>query len=1436
VNNNNQHVGVIAMFKRKVLASAISFAYLSLAIAPVYASDTEIYVKTDDTAPISPTVMMMFDTSGSMDYCVDNAANTSCADTTKKRINVLKKAMQQILRGDATVSPAVSAAPGYIKMGLSRYHATSSKGGYVLYPARPLDALVQLNPNGYINAVGATGNADGIQGVSQVLTGNELVIGSNGSVTNAAGFQFDRVVVPKGAVVSRAYIEVTASQTQSGPAQWHVEAEDSDSAAEYSAGSAINARTYTTAAADEDQLPDAWTAGTRYRISVTDAMNRVVNRAGWCGDNDVAFRVSNVNVAGVTPTQRTAYSYDGAPTAEDRPKLVVEYLVNTESTTSCAMVPRTTVISLSNNEDDVTWGSTNTTTKSLQSENNLTFNKVTSGVKRIVGLRYRSVPIPASASIQSAYLKIKAQVTNTNVQSTSVTAFNSSSLAAFCTSTSATSCSTDSTLNGLPVHAVTASEATWRPDSNTITLDQVYAIPVTDAVKKVITTAGWASGNHMGFKLSNAGGTTNDTAAFYSRNAGSTKAAQLEINWRERVTDLRSVLTVRDELETAVNALGIPSSTPLGAAYAEAARYLYGMTPKNTGGAPLDYDARVVTSPVAAAAGLEYISPIPDEDKCSANYIFLLTDGEPTEDGAVKENVTEITGASCTTSTNVGTKNWQCMTKLAQYNNTATNRLTKPIRTNTVILGPLDSARTNMMAVAAAGGGTFYEAQNTAALVNAISNTLSDAANRSGSLAAPGVAVNQINRLNHLNQLYYAVFEPNVTYRWDGNLKRYRLSDSGNAIMDNTSPNPLNAIDPTTGLFKEGTQSFWSATADGAQATAGGAASMLPEPDARKMYTFLGSLSTTNTPLTPITFGEPFNTNAKTKMGLSTSASDDIIFKNLINWYKGYAIASLSPTLVDVTSPSVGRNQQLGAALHSQPILINYGYTGPLSTANDVNNQLNYVFFSTLGGTLHAVNANTGAEAFSFIPGEKLNTLRPQFENTLQIVPEFGMDLTWTYYRKDADSNSQIGTGDKVYLYGGMRMGGSNYYALDVTKINAPALLFAIQGGTGKYLSMGQTWSQPVTASVKISGINRPVIIFGGGYDPRHEVAGQFFTGNDLGNQLYIVDALTGEYLWSASGNSGDGAAVVVPSMQFSVPSQPKVIDLDGDGAADHIYFGDLGGQVFRVDFSKTATSTANIVKRVKLFAKLGQTAISSLLEQHRFYEQPEVAVFKDTNGKFFTTVAMGSGYRSHPLNLQTDDNFFVLFDYDVARTNLLTMTPAQEAAVETADGVGGLQAVITKTNLASLNLNSSADAVTTGKKGWYIDLPEAGEKSLASGMIFQKRLTFSTYVPSTGTNNCQPVVGKSKLYAMCMPYGGTCGATSSVTDRVINPNVMSGISGESQVIIVESCPPGSPACTYEQRLLTGTNVSPPPGGSVSQVPVLTPSQRWREKTRNPAN
>ncbi|MFX9397515.1 hypothetical protein ABTO25_21085, partial [Acinetobacter baumannii] len=45
-------------------------------------------------------------------------------------------------------------------------------------------------------------------------------------------------------------------------------------------------------------------------------------------------------------------------------------------------------------------------------------------------------------------------------------------------------------------------------------------------------------------------------------------------------------------------------------------------------------------------------------------------------------------------------------------------------------------------------------------------------------------------------------------------------------------------------------------------------------------------------------------------------------------------------------------------------------------------------------------------------------------------------------------------------------------------------------------------------------------------------------------------------------------------NMKHSIVSRISTLDRDGDGLVDHLYFGDLGGQVFRVDLNNNQTQT----------------------------------------------------------------------------------------------------------------------------------------------------------------------------------------------------------------------------------------------------------------------
>ncbi|RZU47482.1 PilC-like protein with beta-propeller domain [Fluviicoccus keumensis] len=1343
----------------KVLLSASAFATVTLATLPVYASDTEVYVQSVPADPNnSPTLMMVLDTSGSMDWCM--TSDNSCS-APNRRIDVLSSAMKKILYGDAATG--VKAAPGFVKMGFARYIPAANKGGWVKYPARPLDAFVEINPNGDVTSPVTAGSGDAIQPLtgSMTSTGNELLIG--GPLNQSAGLYFTNLMVPKGATIQEAHIELTADNADSGLSTWEIAVENTATPTDYSSG-AISARSY---GASTTYSPDTWAAGTAYDIPVTSLVQGISDRTDWCGGNNIAFRIRDI---GTIPTTRRAYSFEGAgSTTDNQPKLVVTYLIDPKKTDSCIVMKRIgRSYPVRTTLDDVQWVGTSNSVTYNNSYN--TPNTVASSGTTQVAARLQGVAIPPGVTIDRAELVTTVR-SNVTVKPTRIDAYKSTNFGAMCTGSSTVTCTR-------PTGTTTTATTTFPAANTSYSSGSLLRFDVKNIVNELIGQTGWAAGNSMGFRIQNNSSVVADsgTLQIYDATKDPTKAPTLEVDWTETVRDLSKLITARDELANEVTPaqLAVAGGTPLGAAYAEATLYMYGMhTSHDTTGEEAYIDPRTVDS------NRDYISPIEtSSSKCGANYIFMLTDGDPNDLANVQPLTKQITGNTCSNAASVSGNgkalNWYCMFDLAAFNAKPTNPVGVRLRSNTVLFGPLATdAEANMKQMADLGQGTYYKAGDEAALVNALSDTLNSLLLAGASVAAPGVAVNQMNRLTHLNQLYYAVFDPEPQKsRWDGNLKRYRLDLANSAILDK---NGNNAVDTTTGFFKQTSQSFWSAAVDGDKAIEGGAASLLV-PDNRTQYTYMGSLTAKNQGLTKIDLSSStFNSAAKPLVGLST----DNEYYNLMNWYRGYIIPSLKDGLVTVGSGSLLRNR-MGAGLHSKPVLINYGYV-PNSDSTQPDNQYNYVFFSTMEGTLHAIEAKTGLEKFSFIPGEKLSVLPTLYANSSTTLPEFGMDLPWTVYRKDGNFDNQInGTSDAVYIYGGMRMGGNNYYAMDVTNLNAPKLMWAIDGGSStdsnRFLRMGQTWSQPVLANIKIGSSVKTVVIFGGGYDPRHETAGQIFTGADLGNQLYIVDALDGTLYWSASGTAADNPYKLVNEMTYSVATAPKVVDMNGDGLSDTIYFGDLGGQLFRVDLDN-GQPAASIAKRVRLVAKLGQTVTADVANQRRFYEPATVALFEDkdniNNGNPFAAVAFGSGYRSHPLNESTKDRFFSILDFDVTRADLLSLPETSSS----------LRAPVTVSDLSKLDPTTGAGA-DKSKQGWYIEFPDSGEKSMAPGLIFSNQLVFTTYVPTVvnGTNSCTPVIGRTKLYRQCMPYGGIGDTCSWEGDRV-QDNVMMGISGEPQYV-----------------------------------------------------
>lgn len=759
-------------------------------------------------------------------------------------------------------------------------------------------------------------------------------------------------------------------------------------------------------------------------------------------------------------------------------------------------------------------------------------------------------------------------------------------------------------------------------------------------------------------------------------------------------------------LKTTVN--GIPSAdwTPLSETYYEAYRYMTGQAP--VWGSTL--------SVASSKDGTNYKSPI--THSCQKSHIIYVTDGAPTRDVDSNADIRALVNGKNTLypASSCLTGHGQCLPHLAEFManqdlfpapapfSDPTNRkqtVTSHFVGFAVDLPLLKNAAT-------AGGGKYYTSDNVSGLTDALKSIIVDITAENTTFAAPSVSVSAFNNLGFRNDLYYALFRPAEGARWPGNVKRYKLTTDGSGNPLIVDKNGVPAIDSSTGFFSDSSSSFWS-NLDGKDVAKGGVAGQLLNPDTRLIYTWTAADRSPNGG-SGISGSAALNVSSNLVSTATTELTNAMLGASsgserttFINWARGKNTDS-TPRLA------------VGDVLHNEPKLAAYIADADLTRQGtaDSPEQL-YMFFGSNEGFIHAIDPTDGEEKFAFIPKELLSNPGHYYKNlTGSANKRYGMDgqiNLWTEYGP-LDPEEKTRTISKAWLYAGMRRGGSNYYSLDVTDIDAPALKWVIKGpeqtltgstysnaGTGftpGFAKLGRTFSAPKLAKIKLNNNETKVLIFTGGYDLDQDIVGTNTPKtDDIGNAVFIVDADTGALIWRA-GNSGDSAATLqVANMTNSMPADPTIVDISGDGLADIIYASDLRGQVFRFDINNANTGAAGLAQGGRIASFAGNDAANN----RRFFTSPDVALTRERGGSTYFTISLGSGYRESPLNTDTNDRFYVFRDSNVntvpvsyttiTESDLLDASGINADAPSTAQLLAEIAAL--ESQMAALNLAVSA-------------------------------------------------------------------------------------------------------------------------------------------------
>jgi type IV pilus assembly protein PilY1 len=612
-------------------------------------------------------------------------------------------------------------------------------------------------------------------------------------------------------------------------------------------------------------------------------------------------------------------------------------------------------------------------------------------------------------------------------------------------------------------------------------------------------------------------------------------------------------------------------------------------------------------------------------------------------------------------------------------------------------------------------------------------------------------------RLIDKDVVYISSFVPNSTPFWKGSLKAYQLNADGTLPVDQGG-NPLNS------------NLIWDASRNLATV----------DPNSRNIKTYV------NNAMTSFTYANLANGD------LAVSSDKDRA--DLINHIRGIDAYDVNGN----KNTTENRDWKLGDIFHSNPVIVgapslffeDEGYSGPGGFYGTNKNRAKVIIAGANDGMLHAFNADTGNEAWAFIPNSVLQTLKLMKTNHTYYV-DGTPKVADVWFDLNGD-NKKTADEWRTVLICGLRKGGKQYFALDITDTLDPKYLWEFPKSTDSatLAKVSQSWSEPAIGKVKIEQggrlVEKWVAFIGGGYDPYDEKKPNQAIA---GNVFYVIDIMTGNIIKEFYG---------LTFMMHSFPAPPAAVDTNADGYMDKVYIGDLGGQmwIFHVSFDAINNTSNSQWYGERLFqAPLALTP----LEKHNIYYQAAVAFDRQGN----PWVYFGTGDRENPTDTSNPQERFYAVKDD-----------GKDAYPRT-EYNNTLRDV---TNLNTFSLDQT-------KKGWFIRLQKDSkrlEKVLGKPTVFNKLLYFTTYYYDQKDDPCQ-VAGDSNLYIVEYISGG--GALSLDDYLKGNPSDRSVQIGEGV--------PSSPVITANMKgqgsVIIGTTA-----GQVYSTKVLSPTTAkeilyWRE-------
>ena len=396
------------------------------------------------------------------------------------------------------------------------------------------------------------------------------------------------------------------------------------------------------------------------------------------------------------------------------------------------------------------------------------------------------------------------------------------------------------------------------------------------------------------------------------------------------------------------------------------------------------------------------------------------------------------------------------------------------------------------------------------------------------------------------------------------------------------------------------------------------------------------------------------------------------------------------------------RESRLGDIIGSQPLYVGkpvhrYRDTGYAAYRLSQQNRQGMVYVGGNDGMLHAFHAETdlrktekvggrdvqlaAREAWAFVP----RAVMPEMARLASVDYDGGH----RYFVDGAPVVADIQDGNvwKTILVGGFNKGGKGYYALDISDPKNPKPLWE-----SNLPDMGLSFGRPIIS--KHPNGSWAVFLTSG------------YNNADGKNHVFVLNASTGERMAQMTTPTGSGLREINNYLR----------DPAGDNTTRLLYGGDLEGNVWRFQWS-VAANKFEVNKVVQLIHDGKPQPITTRVELVQGSTQlPRILV---ATGRLFGTADMGN----------TDKQS--IYGFDDKAEGYTTSGPAFRADLKQSELSQTTEEDGTITRRLKCQAGTAPAVCNDRRKGWFVDLPDPGERVNVNLRLAGTTLVVASNVPT---------------------------------------------------------------------------------------------------------